>query len=87
MPYKDPDEDFIKSQKNVKYFGKYSKITQFEVDHDCFCSNGDCLKQFELGELVVDDGGNLWHTSCFTNLFDWQTVEVSKEMENNKNFK
>jgi len=87
LPYKDPNEDFLKKISSFKYDGEYLKITQHHVDCECFCSNGDCMEEFELSEVIVKKGGNLYHRRCCTPFFVGQIPQVNKEMLDNQHFK
>ncbi len=50
----------------MNYDGIYSKITAHDIDCGCFCSMGDCVKEFdEIGEIVIETYGDLYHIQCF----------------------
>jgi hypothetical protein len=50
----------------MKYDGVYHKITAHNIECNCFCSMGDCVKDFDtIGEIVIQTWGNLFHIKCF----------------------
>jgi len=57
------------------YTGCYVKITQENLDNDCFCSLGSCEKEFILGEPVIDGHGNLFHLKCARKVYDGFNVK------------
>lgn len=58
----------------------YHKITQKETDVECFCSLVNCKVGFEfrIGEMVVLQGGNLFHLKCWRHLEPDMKVTVDR---------
>ena len=49
----------------MKYDGVYHKISTHDIECGCFCSNGDCVKEFDTpGEIVIETYSNLFHIKC-----------------------
>ena len=44
---------------------EYKKIGTKELEYCAFCSLAICEDDFELGEVVVRQRGNLFHIRCF----------------------
>ena len=57
------------------YAGCYVKIIQDNLDNECFCSLGNCEKEFILGEPVIDGHGNLFHLECARKVYDGFNVK------------
>ena len=63
---------------------EYMKIETKELEYGAFCSLGICKDDFELGEVVVRQRGNLFHIRCFYYSPDEDIPEIKVDI--NKTF-
>ena len=65
------------------------KIETNQLEYGAFCSLGICEDDFELGEVVVRQRGNLFHVRCFYSDEDIPDIKIgiNKTFDNTKHLK
>tara|TARA_B110001454_G_scaffold47004_1_gene46256 strand:+ start:515 stop:778 length:264 start_codon:yes stop_codon:yes gene_type:complete len=75
FPYEISKDMAMTKINPYNYAGCYVKIIQDNLDNECFCSLGNCEKEFILGEPVIDGHGNLFHLECARKVYDGFNVK------------
>lgn len=72
---------------------QYIKFGTKELKYKAFCSLLDCEDEFELGEVLVKQRGNLFHIKCFHDFEDSDDefpptkIDVDKTFDNSEYLK
>ena len=68
---------------------EYMKIETNQLEYGAFCSLGICEDDFELGEVVVRQRGNIFHVRCFYSDEDIPDIKIgiNKTFDNAKHLK